>query len=307
MSPAGRPLPASTTSAGQAAVEPPAGAGAATDVRATPPVLPPRPRTGGAEREPRRAGEDEISRLFRTLRSVPAGSSAHRASRDELVHRHLSLVHFLARRFRHRGETLPDLVQVATIGLIKAIDRFDDTRGIEFGAFATPTIVGEIKRHFRDRAWAIRVPRRLLDQQSSVAAAATELSQRLGRSPTVAEIAANAGLSEEETLDCLESTYAYSTVSLDAVSANSTDRYAPLLDALGSTDAGIEEVERREALRPLLARLPDRERRILILRFFRGLTQAEIATEVGISQMHVSRLLTRTLTSLRRGLQDERA
>ncbi|WP_279582581.1 SigB/SigF/SigG family RNA polymerase sigma factor [Fodinicola feengrottensis] len=202
------------------------------------------------------------------------------------------------------GESPADLVQVATIGLIKAIDRFDPTRGLEFATFGTPTIIGELKRHFRDRASAIRVPRRLQEQQAAIARASTELFQQLGRSPTVAELSAATGLTEEQALDCLECSHAYSTVSLDAVTTSPSPDSAAMLEALRTTDEALEEVERREALRPLLDQLPERERRIVILRFFRGMTQSEIAAEIGISQMHVSRLLTSTLSRLRAGLAD---
>jgi RNA polymerase sigma-B factor len=237
--------------------------------------------------------------LFCRLGEQEPDSPVWRALRDELVHRHLPLVHFLARRFRDRGESLPDLVQVATIGLIKAVDRYDPERGVEFTTFATPTIAGEIKRHFRDRAWAVRVPRKLQEQKAVVSRATTDLFQSLGRSPTVAELAAHTALSEEQVLESLETVHAYTTVSLDTDGEGD----APTLgEALGELDAALEKVEYREALRPLLGRLGEREKQILLLRFFSGMTQSEIASEVGISQMHVSRLLARTLTRLRESL-----
>jgi RNA polymerase sigma-B factor len=272
----------------------------ATDAPPTiPPAIPPRQR-----RAESRVGSHDASALFAALRAAAAGSAEHRRARDELVHRHMALVQFLTRRFRHRGESPADLVQVATIGLIKAIDRFDPTREVEFTTFATPTIIGELKRHFRDRASTIRVPRRLQEQQASLSRASTELFQRLGRSPTVAELSAATGLTEEQALDCLECAHAYSTVSLDAVVTSPSGESSAVYDAIRTTDEALEEVERREALRPLLDQLPERERRIVVLRFFRGMTQSEIAAEIGISQMHVSRLLTRTLSLLRAGLAD---
>ena len=223
------------------------------------------------------------------------------ALREELVGLHLPLVEYLARRFRNRGEPLEDLVQVATIGLIKSIDRFDLERGVEFSTYATPTIVGEIKRHFRDKGWAIRVPRRLQELKLTLTKATGELSQTLGRSPTVSELATHLGLQEEEILEGLESANAYSAVSLDATDSGDDDAPA-VSDSLGMVDEALEGVEYRESLKPLLEKLPPREKRILLLRFFGNMTQSQIAAELGISQMHVSRLLARTLAQLREGL-----
>ena len=191
---------------------------------------------------------------------------------------------------------------MATIGLIKSVDRFDPERGVEFSTYATPTIVGEIKRHFRDKGWAVRVPRRLQELRLSLTAATSELSQRNGRSPTVAELAAHLRLSEEEVLEGLESANAYSTLSLDAGDQGGEEEGVAVVDTLGVEDEGLEGVEYRESLKPLLEQLPSREKKILMLRFFRNMTQSEIAHEVGISQMHVSRLLARTLAQLREGL-----
>ena len=221
--------------------------------------------------------------------------------RDELVEMHLPLVEYLARRFRNRGEPLDDLVQVATIGLIKSVDRFDTERGVEFSTYATPTIVGEIKRHFRDKGWAIRVPRRLQELKLALTKATSDLSQRQGRAPTVAELAAYLKLSEEEILEGLESANAYSAISLDSPDGGDDDSPA-VADTLGQVDDALEGVEYRESLKPLLEKLPPREKKILLLRFFGNMTQSQIATELGISQMHVSRLLARTLTQLREGL-----
>lgn len=256
-------------------------------------------RWGDAERERERE-------LIAVMTAYDEDSPEHRRARDELVTIHLPLVQYLARRFRDRGEPLEDLVQVGTIGLIKAVDRFDPERGVEFSTYATPTIVGEIKRHFRDKGWAIRVPRRLQELRISIGQATAELSQRSGRSPTVSELAAHIGVSEDEIIEGLEGAQAYSTSSLDAQVGGDDD--APMLaDRLGADDPDLEGVEYRESLRPLLAALPARERRILVLRFFHGMTQSQIAEEVGISQMHVSRLLARSLGQLREGLLDEQA
>jgi RNA polymerase sigma-B factor len=242
--------------------------------------------------------------LFERLGSLPPGSPEREQIRGQLVELHLPLVEYLARRFRNRGEWLDDLTQVATIGLIKSIDRFDLERGVEFSTYATPTIVGEIKRHFRDKGWAVRVPRRLQELKLSLTKAIGELAQREGRAPTVSELAAHLQMSEEDVLEGLESANAYSTVSLDA--PDSGDEDAPAVaDSLGIVDEALEGVEYRESLKPLLERLPPREKKILLLRFFGNLTQSQIAAELGISQMHVSRLLARTLTQLRDGLTND--
>jgi RNA polymerase sigma-B factor len=242
--------------------------------------------------------------LFVRLSELPEDDPTRSRLRDELVELHLPLVEYLARRFRNRGEMLDDLVQVATIGLIKSVDRFDLERGVEFSTYATPTIVGEIKRHFRDKGWAIRVPRRLQELKLALTKATGELSQKNGRAPTVHELAEHLGLSEEEVLEGLESANAYSAVSLDAPDGGDDDSPA-VADSLGMVDEALEGVEYRESLKPLLEKLPAREKKILMLRFFGGMTQSQIAGELGISQMHVSRLLARTLAQLREGLLAE--
>ncbi|MFB6560735.1 RNA polymerase sigma factor SigF [Streptomyces sp. NPDC056400] len=238
--------------------------------------------------------------LFIELRALPDGSVEKAELRNRLVRMHLPLVEHLARRFRNRGEPLDDLTQVATIGLIKSVDRFDPDRGVEFSTYATPTVVGEIKRHFRDKGWAVRVPRRLQELRLSLTTATAELSQQHGRSPTVHELAERLGISEEEVLEGLESANAYSTLSLDV--PDTDDESPAVADTLGAEDEALEGVEYRESLKPLLEGLPPREKRILLLRFFGNMTQSQIAQEVGISQMHVSRLLARTLAQLREKL-----
>jgi RNA polymerase sigma-B factor len=256
----------------------------------------PTPRSEHSSPDRTRARE-----LFERLSVLPADDPDRAKIRSTLVEMHLPLVEYLARRFRNRGEWLDDLTQVATIGLIKSIDRFDLERGVEFSTYATPTIVGEIKRHFRDKGWAVRVPRRLQELKLSLTKAVGELAQRLGRAPTVSELAAHLQMSEEDVLEGLESANAYSTVSLDA--PDSGDEDAPAVsDSLGMIDEALEGVEYRESLKPLLERLPPREKKILLLRFFGNMTQSQIAAELGISQMHVSRLLARTLAQLREGL-----
>ena len=300
---------------GETAVVPtqPAPEGVAIDATADPAPSGPDPETAPdaevvaaeaavAERS-RRSGHDRTRAraLFAELSTLDEDDPARARIREELVEMHLPLVEYLARRFRNRGEPLDDLVQVATIGLIKSVDRFDLERGVEFSTYATPTIVGEVKRHFRDKGWAIRVPRRLQELKLSLAKATGELSQRNGRAPTVAELAAHLEMSEEDVLEGLESANAYSTISLDAPDSGD-DESPAVADSLGMTDEALEGVEYRESLKPMLEQLPPREKKILLLRFFGNMTQSQIAAELGISQMHVSRLLARTLASLREGL-----
>ncbi len=239
--------------------------------------------------------------LFAAMQGADNESEAARL-RDELVEMHLPLAEYLARRFGNRGELHEDLVQVATIGLIKAIDRFDLERGVAFSTYATPTIVGEIKRHFRDRGWTIRVPRRLQEIQSVINQAVSDLGQELGRSPTVAELAKKVGMTEEEILEGLESANAYSPLSLDA--PDPSGEVGAVIEQLGDYDDALDAVVDRETIKPLLDQLDARAKRILLLRFFRNMTQSQIAEELGISQMHVSRLLSRTLADLRKALEE---
>ncbi|WP_432535440.1 SigB/SigF/SigG family RNA polymerase sigma factor [Kineococcus arenarius] len=246
--------------------------------------------------EHRRALHPEELSLHELLARLPPDDPERARVRDELTRRHLPLAEHLAARFHGRGEPHDDLVQVATIGLLKALDRFDPARGVPFGAYAVPTMLGEIKRHFRDRGWAMRVPRRVQEAGRALADAREALTHELGRAPTVAELAVRTGQDADEVVEVLESANAYATLPLDTGSPTSP------VASLGSLDDRLENVENREALRPLLAGLAPRERRILALRFVRGMSQAQIAAEVGISQMHVSRLLTRTLAQLREGL-----
>ena len=242
--------------------------------------------------------------LFAELNGDDTGQSARRTARDDLVHLHLPLVEHCARRFRNRGEPFEDLVQVGTIGLLKSIDRFDSDRGVEFSTYATPTIIGEIKRYFRDKGWAIRVPRRLQELRMQIGATTAELTQSLGRSPTPRELAEAIGCSVEEIIEGIESSNAYSTLSLDA-SDDGDEMGGSMLDAIGVEDENLEHVEIRESLKPLLDALEPREKKILLLRFFKNKTQTQIAEEIGVSQMHVSRLLSRTLEQLRSSLEQQ--
>ncbi len=240
----------------------------------------------------------EIDELLRRLSALHPDDPERPALRQHLVEAQLPLVHHLAQRFRGRGEPYDDLVQVGTIGLLNAVDRFDPERG-SFTGFAVPTILGEIRRHFRDRGWAMRVPRRLQELGRQVSEAREVLTQKLGRSPTVQEIAQHLDADTDLVLEALDTASVYATVPLP--STPEEGEMAPL----GFIDTGLELVEQRATLRPLLARLPTRERTILALRFVRGMSQSQIAAEVGVSQMHVSRLITRSLAVLREGLNEE--
>ena len=258
---------------------------------------------GGSDHRPAGAREQHLL-LFGRFRDDSATESSRLAARDALVALHLPLVEHCARRFRNRGEPFEDLVQVGTIGLIKSIDRFDLGRGVEFSTYATPTIIGEIKRYFRDKGWAIRVPRRLQELRMQIGATTADLTQTLGRSPTPRELAEAIGCSVEEIVEGIESGNAYSTLSLDASDDGGDEGGVSMLDMMGLDDEELEQIEIRETIKPLLEALPLREKRILLLRFFKNKTQSEIAAEIGVSQMHVSRLLSRTLDQLRVSMQE---
>jgi RNA polymerase sigma-B factor len=224
--------------------------------------------------------------------------------RTELVTEYLSVAEHIARRFSGRGEAYDDLVQVARVGLINAVDRFDPDRGSDFLSFAVPTIMGEVRRHFRDASWSVRVPRRLKELHLQIGQVSGELGQRLGRAPTPTEIARALDLTVDEVSEGLQAGNAYYAVSVDKPSGDEGES-ASLADTLGEVDGGLESVENHEALQPLLRELPPRERTIVMLRFFGNMTQTQIAKEVGISQMHVSRLLAQTLQHLREKLTDD--
>lgn len=249
------------------------------------------------------AHRERVRELLGTLSTLTQDDPEREHVREELVVLQMPLVQHLAGRFRDRGEPLEDLVQVATIGLLNSIDRFDVERGVEFSTFATPTILGEIKRHFRDRGWAIRVPRRLQEMRQSLTQATEALTHELGRTPNVEELAERLGLGVEDVLEGMESGQAYSTVPLDPLIEPGDDSVG-LAARLGALDPDMGLVENRAVLAPVLAELPERERAILRYRFVDGLTQTEIADKLGISQMHVSRILTRTLAQLQRRLVD---
>ncbi|ROQ68518.1 RNA polymerase sigma-B factor [Streptomyces sp. 840.1] len=239
--------------------------------------------------------------LFARLESLEEGTHEYSYVRNTLVELNMALVKFAASRFRSRSEPMEDIVQVGTIGLIKAIDRFELSRGVEFPTFAMPTIVGEIKRFFRDTSWSVRVPRRLQELRLDLAKAGDELAQQLDRAPTVGELADRLGISNEEVVEGMAASNAYTASSLDA-KPEEDENDGALADRIGYEDHGLEGIEYVESLKPLIASLPGRDRTILSLRFVANMTQSEIGEELGISQMHVSRLLSRTLVKLRKGL-----
>ncbi|MFF4079061.1 RNA polymerase sigma factor SigF [Streptomyces sp. NPDC001777] len=239
--------------------------------------------------------------LFARLESLEEGTHEYSYVRNTLVELNLALVKFAASRFRSRSEPMEDIIQVGTIGLIKAIDRFELSRGVEFPTFAMPTIIGEIKRFFRDTSWSVRVPRRLQELRLDLAKAGDELAQQLDRSPTVGELADRLGITEDEVVEGMAASNAYTASSLDA-KPEEDEHEGALADRIGYEDHGLEGIEYVESLKPLIASLPRRDRTILSLRFVANMTQSEIGEELGISQMHVSRLLSRTLVKLRRGL-----
>jgi RNA polymerase sigma-B factor len=233
---------------------------------------------------------DETRALFFEL-----AANREPAVRDRLVTAHLGLAHHLARRYANRGEPYEDLVQVASLALVKSVDRFEPERGVEFTTFATRTVIGELKRHFRDKGWAVRAPRRVQELYLEIGKVTEELTQELGRSPMVSELASATGATEEAVLEALEAGQGYRTSSIDATDRNEET----LASRIGQDDTSLGTVEDRELLAPVLATLAPREQLILQLRFAHGLTQSEIAARVGISQMHVSRLLAASLERLR--------
>ena len=244
---------------------------------------------------------DVSDQLLVRMHGLQPGTPEHAELRRCLVQLNMPLVRNAARRYRSRREPMEDILQVGTIGLIKAIDRFDPQRG-SFLAFAIPTIAGEIKRFFRDTSWWVRVPRRLRDRRLELVRTSDELTQRLGRSPTPAELAAHLRIDEEEVIEGLDACAAYSTSSLDAAQFGD-EEMATLGEQLGGQDADLDLVEYRHDLEPALGGLPERDREIVLLRFYGNMTQAQIGELIGISQMHVSRLLTRSLRHLRAQLE----
>lgn len=243
----------------------------------------------------------EETALFAVAFSQDHDEAARMAARSRLVDAHFGLVEMAARRYHDRGEPFDDLIQVGSIGLLKAIERFDPDRGLQFSTFAIPTIIGEIKRHFRDQGWSVRVPRRLRELVIRLRPTREDLRQRLGREPTAAELADAMGVPEEDVLEALESAQAYATLSLEM--PRDYEGSGSLADTIGEDDRNIALVLTREALRPALDALEPRQRQIIVMRFFGQRTQAEIGAALGISQVQVSRILTRTLSDLRAQMQ----
>lgn len=242
----------------------------------------------------------ETTSLFQRLATMAPDDPGRMQLRETLIAEHLPVAERLAHRFRHRGEALEDLVQVATVGLINAVDRFDPSIRADFLSYAVPTITGEIRRYFRDTAWSVRMPRRLQELHLSVSSAIGTLSQQHGRAPRPSELAEHLGVSTAEVREALQAASAYRSASLDDVLAGTEG--VTLGETLGELDAELAEVEDRETVRPLLEQLSERDRRIVLLRFFQGLSQTQVGERVGLSQVQVSRILSRTLTNLRERL-----
>jgi RNA polymerase sigma-B factor len=245
---------------------------------------------------------DDVPDLFRELRNLPTDSMEYMRLRTRIIEKCLPLADHVARRYGRRGESHDDLLQVARVGLVKAVNRFDPEAG-EFLAFAVPTIMGEVKRYFRDFSWAVKVPRRLKDIYPQLGLAMNELSQRLGRSPTPSELAAEIGVDREEVVEAMTASEGFKARSID-FTATSDDDKPTIADRMGDLDPGIRFIEDREALKAQMATLPSRLEQIIVMRFFGSMSQDEIAKEVGISQMHVSRLLVQALKLLRDGMRE---
>lgn len=243
----------------------------------------------------------DLTDMFRHLMTLDGQSSKYSRQRDLIIERCLPLADHIARRFSSRGEPVEDLVQVARMGLIQAVNRFDADNGAEFLAFAIPTMMGEVRRYFRDYGWSVKVPRRMKELGPQLKRAGEELSQQLGRAPTASEIASHLGVGREEVVQAQIASSAYSTVSSDAPAfgAADDDDGRPVSSTFGALDANLGKVLDIETVRPLVAALPERQQTVLLLRFFEHMTQTQIAERLGISQMHVSRLLARSLATLR--------
>lgn len=246
--------------------------------------------------------DDRVRSSLDRLATLPADAPERQGLRNDIVRRTLPLADRLARRFAHRGEPLEDLIQVARVGLLKSADGFDPRRGSGFVGYAVPTILGELKRHFRDKGWSMRVPRRLQEAMVTVNAAIDPLSQKLGRTPSVEDLAEHLGMEPSLVSAGLECGHAYAAMSLHTPTEHEGGR--ELLDLIGHEDPALDAAEARMAVQPLLARLPARERSIMVMRFFNGLTQSQIAARVHLSQMHVSRLITKNLSRMRGWLSD---
>lgn len=254
---------------------------------------------------PTRYGDEyeDVPAMFVSMRKLPAESHEYRRARDRIAARCLPMADHVARHFNNRGESLEDLTQVARLGLINAIDRYDAEKGTNFVAFAIPTMMGEVRRYFRDHGWTMHVPRRIRDLHVQIGRARVYLTQDLGRAPTAGELATSLGVEHEVVVECLVAADAYQLKSIDAPVESGDQSPRMVADTVGHTDDGIDRVLDRTAVRPLLEALPEMERTVLYLRFFESKTQSQIAAQIGTSQMQVSRILSRTLDKLREELE----
>lgn len=250
-----------------------------------------------------RGDYDHLAPLFVELAALDHDDPRRAELRERIVTEHLPVADNIARRYRNRGVPQQDLAQVAAVGLMRAVDRFDPSRGVDFMSYAVPTMIGEVRRYFRDSAWLLHVPRSLKERHTALTTAVADLTHELGRSPTATELAGRLGVPRWEVIESLLAAEAQHGASLDEPRGD--DGTASALDTLGAEDTGIANAEDRETLRPHLAALPERERTVLVLRFFHNLTQSEIGARIGVSQMHVSRILAKTLTSLREEMADD--
>jgi RNA polymerase sigma-B factor len=260
----------------------------------------PNSRTDWGSKVPTKTSEyGDVPAMFRRLKSLDPESVAFKRQREAIIERTLPLADHIARRFRNRGEPLEDLVQVARVGLINAVNRFDVESGADFLAFAVPTVMGEVRRHFRDYGWSLKVPRRLKDLQAHLTRAREELVQQTGRAPTATEFANHLGIDRELVVEAIIASNNYETTSIDA-HVGPTDSGQTIGETVGDVDPNLDKVVDAESVRPLIAALPALLRRVLVLRFFEDMSQTQIAQEIGCSQMQVSRLLAQALGTLRR-------
>jgi RNA polymerase sigma-B factor len=241
----------------------------------------------------------DVVEMFRVLKTLPEDSRQYVRQRERIITRCLQLADHVARHYDRRGENLEDLTQVARLGLMNAVNRFDPEKSPSFLAFAVPTMMGEVRRHFRDHGWSMHVPRRIRDRHGQITRATTQLTQEMGRAPTASELSELLDLDREEVVESLVAAASYNVHSIDAPVAGGDGRPQMLADTIGDVDPAFDHITDLAAVRPLLAALPERERTVLYLRFFGSMTQSQIAERIGVSQMHVSRILERTLAKLR--------
>jgi RNA polymerase sigma-B factor len=268
-------------------------------------VVAPEPVAPEPVAPPRHTDEyDDVVDMFVALKSLPDGSREFARQRERIVTRCLPLADHVARHYDRRGENLEDLTQVARIGLMNAVNRFDPEKSSSFLGFAIPTMMGEVRRHFRDHGWSMHVPRRIRDRHGQITKATAHLTHDLGRAPNASELSDLLGLDREEVVESLIASASYNVHSIDAPISGGDGNPRMLADTIGDVDLEFDHITDRESVRPLLAALPERERTVLYLRFFASMTQSQIAERVGVSQMHVSRILERTLSKLRDELVD---